>query len=170
MQNLCQFSNTVCGFLKCPSFISAVSLTMKTTCPFTNARCLYFKISGKNHMKDSYKLPVSQWKDSSDLCVSNLSGQVPNNCNIPANFQRHLSINTSSHCRAANKENISLNYKNVSDCIECSNNNVLETVKDDFLVYDDFITEEEETSILQEIEPYLNRLKYEQNHWDDVRF
>lgn len=36
------------------------------------------------------------------------------------------------------------------------------------LVYPNFITKEEESCILQEIEPYLSRLHYENSHWDDV--
>jgi len=35
-------------------------------------------------------------------------------------------------------------------------------------VYEEFISEDEETSLLSEIEPYLKRLKYEHDHWDDV--
>jgi|SRR6218665_965246 len=41
-------------------------------------------------------------------------------------------------------------------------------ISKDFLVYKDFITEEEENSLFDEVEPYLKRLKYEENHWDDV--
>lgn len=41
-------------------------------------------------------------------------------------------------------------------------------ISKDFLVYKDFITEEEEKSLFDEVEPYLKRLKYEENHWDDV--
>lgn len=32
----------------------------------------------------------------------------------------------------------------------------------------DFITEEEEQTLLQEIEPYLKRMRYEFDHWDDA--
>ncbi|XP_021694845.1 alpha-ketoglutarate-dependent dioxygenase alkB homolog 7, mitochondrial [Aedes aegypti] len=35
-------------------------------------------------------------------------------------------------------------------------------------VLPDFITEEEEQSLLQEIEPYLKRMRYEFDHWDDA--
>lgn len=38
----------------------------------------------------------------------------------------------------------------------------------DLQVYVDFVSEEEERSLLDEVEPHLKRLKYEENHWDDV--
>ena len=41
-------------------------------------------------------------------------------------------------------------------------------VQQDFKVYENFITEAEEKSLLDEVEPYLKRLKYEVDHWDDV--
>lgn len=33
----------------------------------------------------------------------------------------------------------------------------------------DFISEEEERQLHEEIEPYMSRLRYEFDHWDDVR-
>lgn len=38
----------------------------------------------------------------------------------------------------------------------------------DFKVIENFINEEEESSLLQEIEPYLKRMRYERDHWDDA--
>lgn len=35
-------------------------------------------------------------------------------------------------------------------------------------VLPNFITVEEEKSLMEEIDPYMRRLKYEQSHWDDV--
>lgn len=32
-----------------------------------------------------------------------------------------------------------------------------------------FISEEEEASLVKEVDPYLQRLHYESSHWDDVR-
>lgn len=37
-------------------------------------------------------------------------------------------------------------------------------------VHQDFITDAEEKSILEEIEPYLKRMRYEFDHWDDVSY
>ena len=38
----------------------------------------------------------------------------------------------------------------------------------DMIVFDDFITEKEELELLHEVDPYMKRLRYEVNHWDDV--
>ncbi|KAG7207924.1 hypothetical protein KM043_009513 [Ampulex compressa] len=35
-------------------------------------------------------------------------------------------------------------------------------------IYPDFINEEEEQSLMQEINPYIKRLRYEMSHWDDA--
>uniref|UniRef100_A0A6P7H4J4 Alpha-ketoglutarate-dependent dioxygenase alkB homolog 7, mitochondrial-like n=1 Tax=Diabrotica virgifera virgifera TaxID=50390 RepID=A0A6P7H4J4_DIAVI len=35
-------------------------------------------------------------------------------------------------------------------------------------VHNDFISEQEEKSVLDEIEPYLKRMRYEFDHWDDA--
>ncbi|KAB7495774.1 Alpha-ketoglutarate-dependent dioxygenase alkB-like protein 7, mitochondrial, partial [Armadillidium nasatum] len=45
--------------------------------------------------------------------------------------------------------------------------NVLD-VKRSFAVFHNFISEEEETNLTNEIEPHVKRLKYEFNHWDDA--
>ena len=37
-------------------------------------------------------------------------------------------------------------------------------------VCEHFISEEEETLLLKEIEPYLKRQKYQYDHWDNVSF
>lgn len=36
------------------------------------------------------------------------------------------------------------------------------------MIINDFITKEEETSLVQEIEPYIKKLRYEFDHWDNV--
>lgn len=38
-----------------------------------------------------------------------------------------------------------------------------------FLIFDDFISVEEEQSLFNEVEPHLKRQTYEKDHWDDVR-
>jgi hypothetical protein len=37
-------------------------------------------------------------------------------------------------------------------------------------VFEDFLTENEEISLLNEIEPYMKKLRYEFDHWDDVNY
>lgn len=39
---------------------------------------------------------------------------------------------------------------------------------DSMLVVEDFLSEVEEQNILDEVEPYMRRLHYEFDHWDDV--
>jgi hypothetical protein len=38
----------------------------------------------------------------------------------------------------------------------------------DMTVIGDFLNEEEERSLHEEVEPYMRRLRYEFDHWDDV--
>ena len=38
----------------------------------------------------------------------------------------------------------------------------------DLRVIEDFISESEEKSFMDELEPYLKRMHYEYDHWDDV--
>lgn len=35
-------------------------------------------------------------------------------------------------------------------------------------VHENFISENDELDFMQEIEPYMKRLRYEFDHWDDV--
>lgn len=39
---------------------------------------------------------------------------------------------------------------------------------DDMTVIENFISAEDETALLAEIEPYLKRMRYERDHWDDA--
>lgn len=39
---------------------------------------------------------------------------------------------------------------------------------DSMLVVEEFLSETEEKSILDEVEPYMKKLHYEFDHWDDV--
>ncbi|XP_067945533.1 alpha-ketoglutarate-dependent dioxygenase alkB homolog 7, mitochondrial-like [Watersipora subatra] len=43
-----------------------------------------------------------------------------------------------------------------------------ETLINDMLVINDFISETEEKLLLEEVEPYMARLRYEYTHWDDA--
>lgn len=38
----------------------------------------------------------------------------------------------------------------------------------DMLVLDDFVSADEEAAICAEVDPYMKRLRYEFDHWDDV--
>lgn len=39
----------------------------------------------------------------------------------------------------------------------------------DMIVVEDFLTVDEEELIIKEVDPYMKRLRYEFDHWDDVR-
>jgi alkylated DNA repair protein alkB homolog 7 len=43
-----------------------------------------------------------------------------------------------------------------------------ESMKQSIAVIPEFITEDEEKCLLQEIEPHMKRLRYEESHWDDA--
>ncbi|XP_013787528.1 alpha-ketoglutarate-dependent dioxygenase alkB homolog 7, mitochondrial-like [Limulus polyphemus] len=43
-----------------------------------------------------------------------------------------------------------------------------EIVANSMVVYEDFLNEEEEKNIIDEIEPYMKKLRYEYDHWDDA--
>jgi DNA-binding transcriptional regulator GbsR (MarR family) len=45
---------------------------------------------------------------------------------------------------------------------------ILEAARQSCSVCENFITEEEERNLLDEIEPHMKRLKYEKDHWDDA--
>lgn len=46
--------------------------------------------------------------------------------------------------------------------------NVQDLVVGNLEVCENFISEEEETLLLKEVEPYLKRQKYQYDHWDNV--
>ncbi|KAK3090956.1 hypothetical protein FSP39_016042 [Pinctada imbricata] len=41
-------------------------------------------------------------------------------------------------------------------------------LSENMLIFEDFITKQEETALMNEIEPYMRRLRYEHDHWDDA--
>lgn len=45
---------------------------------------------------------------------------------------------------------------------------VQQKLLDDMTVIENFISAEDETALLAEIEPYLKRMRYERDHWDDA--
>ena len=65
---------------------------------------------------------------------------------------------------------IILNKGNISSFIWSSDKDTENTVLEDVTLCDDFISEEEEMSLFEEVEPYLKKMRYEFDHWDDVSF
>ncbi|XP_018571209.1 alpha-ketoglutarate-dependent dioxygenase alkB homolog 7, mitochondrial [Anoplophora glabripennis] len=48
------------------------------------------------------------------------------------------------------------------------NTDLAKSLVNSMTVHNDFLSEDEEKSILDEIEPYLKRMRYEFDHWDDA--
>jgi hypothetical protein len=55
-----------------------------------------------------------------------------------------------------------------SDQIEASSEETFKEISESFILENDFLSEAEEESILNEINPYMKRLRYEFDHWDNV--
>ncbi|XP_046822836.1 alpha-ketoglutarate-dependent dioxygenase alkB homolog 7, mitochondrial isoform X1 [Vespa crabro] len=60
------------------------------------------------------------------------------------------------------------NLNNIVNKIDKSTTNWKDALYMTMKVYPDFITEEEEVSLMKEIDPYMQRLRYEFSHWDDA--
>lgn len=53
--------------------------------------------------------------------------------------------------------------------IECSDLETRNLIRKDVQVISDFVTEDEEKQLFEEVEPYLKRSRYQTSHWDGVR-
>lgn len=54
------------------------------------------------------------------------------------------------------------------DYLEANDSSTEEILSKDMLVHKDFLSEEEAHHLLEEMIPYLSRLRYEYAHWDNV--
>lgn len=54
------------------------------------------------------------------------------------------------------------------DYVEASDPETFDQISKDVAILKDFISEEEEQVLFDEINPYIRRLPYEDSHWDDV--
>ena len=54
------------------------------------------------------------------------------------------------------------------DPSSASQRSYADMLRDSFTLYTKFITSDEESSLVREVEPHLKRLVYEKDHWDDV--
>lgn len=59
---------------------------------------------------------------------------------------------------------------NSNTMLECNDIGIRTVLERDLILIEDFINEKEEESILSEIEPYVKKLRYEYDHWDQVIF
>lgn len=84
-------------------------------------------------------------------------------------FRRTHSAGKSSASRDREVTNPSTAFNEVSHMVETEYDECKELISNgDLVLISDFITEEEEHSIMKEIQPYFARLRYEYSHWDDV--
>jgi alkylated DNA repair protein alkB family protein 7 len=54
------------------------------------------------------------------------------------------------------------------DCIDASDKDLYDILARDMTVKTEFISEEEENSLLNEVEKYISRLRYKFDHWDNA--
>jgi len=65
--------------------------------------------------------------------------------------------------------NSSLNLKSMKNVnLIASNEDCLKELESSLSLIPDFISEEEESSLFDEVNPYLRKLRYEKSHWDDA--
>lgn len=58
--------------------------------------------------------------------------------------------------------------KIISDKTQVHSNNWKQELDDTMQILTNFVTVEEEESLMEEIDPYMKRLRYERSHWDDA--
>lgn len=63
---------------------------------------------------------------------------------------------------------IVLKEKFSTDARETQSSEWLAQLTTTMKIFPDFITEKEEESLFDEVEPYMKKLRYEFSHWDDV--
>lgn len=100
-----------------------------------------------------------------NLCKSLFSSRFSSlNAKSVRYFTRYLS-SRASNLRGEEESRISV----ITDgCSVEELENVQDLVDGNLEVRDDFISKEEESLLLKEVEPYLKRQKYQYDHWDDV--
>jgi hypothetical protein len=67
--------------------------------------------------------------------------------------------------------NLKTHLNTTSDEIfEASDRATYQTLKKFMVVRNDFLSETDEKNLLDEVDPYMQRLRYEFDHWDNVIF
>ncbi|KAK3612311.1 hypothetical protein CHS0354_011029 [Potamilus streckersoni] len=82
--------------------------------------------------------------------------------------QTRLFYSASSFHAELQKDTSRQTNVHASDYLQANDEDTQIVLSTSMKVYDNFISQEEEGSILNEIEPYLRRLRYETSHWDDA--
>ena len=55
-----------------------------------------------------------------------------------------------------------------SQFIHATDPDVFKSFENSLLIKEDFLSHEEEKSLLDEVDPYMRKLRYEYDHWDSV--
>lgn len=86
-------------------------------------------------------------------------------------FSENLKIWIQSKGFSSNCQNVLDTPTAVPSYMTCSDNiqsDECKTLYKDMVVFDNFLSESEEKTIFNEIEPYMSRLHYEYDHWDNA--
>ncbi len=84
------------------------------------------------------------------------------------NFRSKLFSSISDCNSIQNIHNINNQNNELSHYLDSDNEKALEMINKSMKVIEDFVTESEEIKLINEIEPYMKRLRYESSHWDDA--
>ena len=91
------------------------------------------------------------------------------NSGFKPHFSQKICLNSSSK-EAREKDNLStfIDLKNCTHLLEASDPEVFKLMEECMLIKENFLSEQEEQSLFAEIEPYMKKLRYEFDHWDNV--
>ena len=74
---------------------------------------------------------------------------------------------TVTNCQSIDNRNNGKTNDNF-EYLDSNNVEAIDIIKNSMKVLNDFVTQEEEQTLMKEIEPYMKRLRYETSHWDDA--
>ncbi|XP_064477398.1 alpha-ketoglutarate-dependent dioxygenase alkB homolog 7, mitochondrial-like [Ornithodoros turicata] len=80
--------------------------------------------------------------------------------------QRYCSTRANTFSRMNQQPDMSEQFRDSH--FEASDPSTLDVISQSMYIYNDFISAEEESVLVNEIEPQVKRLKYEGSHWDDA--
>ncbi|XP_041464467.1 alpha-ketoglutarate-dependent dioxygenase alkB homolog 7, mitochondrial-like [Lytechinus variegatus] len=81
---------------------------------------------------------------------------LQSSASLPSRLLCSSSVNSLSHSRGHPR------------LLECSDERTQGIAEKDFIIIENFVTEEEETSLLREVEKFLKKVRYEYDHWDNA--
>ena len=102
--------------------------------------------------------------------TSNIYHQARQKYVLSNAFERYCKVQfaVSYSTISENTDSKLLDIQHDVSSIYCDDKPTKDIILQDMLIYNDFITKEEEESLFNEVEPYLKRMRYEYSHWDNV--